>query len=87
MHKNYTYPNPVKVRTLDILFYYQEKDSNSIIYNKSLCVDFDLSRSDASNRLSKLRNWGLLKFNNKAAKGYDGYILTDRGKSFKRLNE
>lgn len=86
MHKNYRYPNPVKTRTLDIVFYYQRKKPHDVIYNKNLCVDFGLSRSDASGRLSKLRQWGLFKYN-EGGRGYNGYVLTDRGRKFKDFSK
>lgn len=84
MHKNYRFPNPIKLRTLDIIFHYQKTKLHAAIYNKDLVIDFNISRSDASNRLTKLRRWGLMKYN-KGSRGYDGYLLTDRGKDFKDL--
>lgn len=76
----FLYPNPVKLRTLSIISYMQK--NNQPLYIKDIARMYDVTETDASNRVIKLKGWKLIKYADRQKRGWGGYVLTDYGKNF-----
>ena len=79
---NYRLPNPIHLHTLDMLSELQKIDT---FKNRDIRRIFNISCTDASMRLARLRAWGLIVPVNKSATCRE-YQLTDYGNRFKRDN-
>jgi transcription initiation factor IIE alpha subunit len=82
----YKLPEKPKVRSIDVLKYFQD-NKDTVIYNKDIVREYRILKTHASNILANLRAWKLIKYHDKKKKGHGGYILTDYGKKFKIQKE
>jgi Mn-dependent DtxR family transcriptional regulator len=81
----FKYPNPPKLQIMEIISYMQQ-NPEKIYFNIELLNYFKTSPQDMSNRLRKLRFWGMIKYAFKKQRGYGGYVLTDYGKTIRNKN-
>lgn len=78
----YTFPNPPKLSVYMILDWMQTHPDD-IYINKDLINEFNISRTDAATRISRLRSMGFIKYCDLKEKN-KGYVLSDYGKRFKK---